>query len=90
MYFHLVTKNGNLNDSVGCENGQDACITVKIVSCNLASGKKADKRNITQCMSHDLQLGARRAEVSPAAARTAHIDSAGNSPRQMRPRLRPD
>ena len=84
----FLLKISQFYDSVSCENSQNARVAVEMVSRNFATGKKAHKRDITQRMSHDLQLGARCAEVRSPAARTTHVDSAGNSPCQVGPRFR--
>src|SRR5229473_5826724 len=50
------------------------------MSCDLATGEKADQRHVTQGVPHHLQLGMPRAEMRAAASRATDIYRARHVP----------
>ncbi len=54
-------------------------VAVQLVVGDLATGEEAHQRHVAQRVAHDLQLGAGRAEVRPAAPGAADVDRAGDA-----------
>jgi len=52
------------------------------MSCDLATGEKADQRHVTQGVPYHLQLGMPRAEMRAAASRATDIYRARHVPRR--------
>jgi hypothetical protein len=52
------------------------------MSCDLATGEKANQWHVTQDVPHHLQLGMPRAEVRAAASRATDINRARHVPRR--------
>jgi hypothetical protein len=51
-------------------------VAVEVMSCDLATGEKANQRHVTQGVPHHLHLGMPRAEVLAAASRATDINRA--------------
>ena len=65
---HRAARRGSV---AGGEDGQHAGVAVQVVAGDLAGGEEADQRHVAEGMPHDLQLGAGRAEMRAAAARSS-------------------